>query len=647
MTFLVPEVHMINLPFLWFLSFFARIKAYRLHAACPHIFCTRIEVLDLDEYFTPNAHHCFRSYVMRLWERFLEKFPNGSWNLRYDGFLLDFSTKAKQELAIHFERLILLREVWRRHGPASRVYVIDSSHFKYLKSLASSSEFFKYPAAPLASQINIVLDNLFLYFSIAGRMMMMVAAIFYGCLRRDRYHSQRCTQIPFIWDAVNPSELTLDRNRRSFPWVVDGKYISPQDVLFILPRHASRKARPDLRSDNYLASTILELYRLIPIRILLGCLRELAMLVAKHALLSPRGLVAIQKADCLVRVIRLKPVIRHFRPTCYITSMSAMGSEDPSIVYMNSMGIRTVMYCYSATYCLPGDERCTCDFRAINFANVLASYLVVWHKDIQRFVQQHPQEKVRVKAIGPLMPGDESVFELPPHILRARLRITPPGKRDSLRYISLFDVAPKAGALKKSLGVYPNIYTEEYMYIFLRDMCRLLQDFDDIVLMFKPQRSLKEASFAYSNEFRQIVQGIEDHDRGYVLEDDINPWIPIAAADMCIAVPFTVPPLAGMQHGIPGLFHDPTGIARNHRYKAIAQYITHDYAQLRSKVEALCSHNPWGNGDREALWSQVREFIGERPGTNSTDSFRKFLSEIRQHRDLKSSKDVKHSIDHF
>jgi polysaccharide biosynthesis PFTS motif protein len=287
------------------------------------------------------------------------------------------------------------------------------------------------------------------------------------------------------------------------------------------------------------------------------------------------------------------------------------------------------MYSYSAAFHLPGDKRCACDFRASTFANVLASYLIVWHRDAQGFIQQHPQERAQVKAIGPLMAGDESVVELPPDILRARAGIIPSGRRHGLQYVSVFDVAPKVRDLKIFAGIYPSIYTEEYMYLFLRDMYRLLQDLGNIVLVFKPQRSLRDASLSYSNEFREVVHSINQSERGFVLDDAINSWVPIAVADLCIAVPFTVPPLSGMHYGIPGLFHDPTGFVHNHRYKAIPHCITHSYDQLRSEVRSLLLDSSRRNGRKEAIWSEAREFIGECPGTNSSDRFRKFLVELR------------------
>lgn len=629
MRLLVSEIHPVNLLLFWLLSFFMKVEAYRVHRMCPRILCRKIEVVDLSQHLSWNDTHCFHSHVMRLWEGLVEKFPGKHWTLRYCGQPLDFSTKAKQELAPYFERLMFLREVRRRREPASRVYIIDSLQFRYLKRLDPSADFFTYSSLAVISHLNVALDSLFAYLYNLAHLLLLLRPMLYGCLHRDRRHLRHTGGIPHIWDSADPGELTTDPNRRFFPWIVDGKHIGQEEVLFILPQDANRKARPDLHSSSYQAFTIPELYRLIPNRILLGCVRDLFVFMARYIVLAPKSLASIRKADYFARIMRLKPLVQHFGPACYVTSLSRMGNEDPATVYLNSIGVKTVMYSYAANGYLFGNGDCTCDFRDVYYAHILASRLVVWHKDFEEFIQRHPQEKLKIEAIGPLMSGEESVFESPPDLLRTTMGIRPPNDRDGLRYISCFDVAAKSTAFKLSNPFYPSPYTEEYSLAFLRDMMRLLEDFDNLALVFKPKRNLVGPTSSYASEFHDLLARLRNSGRGFVLDDDINPWVSIAVADLCIGMPFTSPVLAGMHYGIPGLFHDPTGVALHHRYQPITHYITHEYDQLRSKVRSLIFDNAQYNGDKEVIWSEARAFIGEYPGTNSSDRFRKFLSESR------------------
>jgi len=94
---------------------------------------------------------------------------------------------------------------------------------------------------------------------------------------------------------------------------------------------------------------------------------------------------------------------------------------------------------------------------------------------------------------------------------------------------------------------------------------------------------------------------------------------------LCIAMPFTSPPLAAMHYGIPGLFHDPTGIAAHHEYEGIEQFTSHDYEQLNSNVRSILYSASKGDADNVAIWRQASSLIGVEPGTNSSDRFRRFL----------------------
>ena len=625
MTLLVSEIHPFNLGIFWLLSLFLRVEAYRINPMCPSLLTRRIKAVDISQHLSWNNAHCFRSSVVQLWEELLTKFPEKDWNLRYRGMTLDFSTKAKQELISYFDQLMLLLMIQRQRSQDSKVYIVDSPQFRYLRNMDLSAKVYEYAVFPVFSTISVAIDLLYMYLSVVQRMVSLTGAMVYGIVRRDSHHPLRARTIPYIWDSINSNELSIDPQKRYFPWIVDGHQISMQDILFILPRGADKNARPNLYCTDYQAHTLLELYRIVPIRVLLGCIAAMIAIMAKQTLLWSGGTVSIQKAAYFVRMMRLVPITQSFRPSCYVTNISMMGNEEPATVLFNSLGLQTIMYSYSANAYLFGDENCSCDHRAPTFAHILVSHLLVWHQDFQGFIRQHPQDNTKVEAIGPLMSGDESVMELPQTQRRSGLDIKSANGRNGLSYVSFFDVAPPVNTLKIARNRYPEPSTEEYNVAFLEDMMRLLEDYDDLALIYKPQRSLVGSKFSYSEEFRGLLDRLESSDRGFILDDAINPWTPIAIADLCISMPFTPPSLAAMHYGIPGLFHDPTGMALRHRYQSISHLITHNYGELRSKVRSYISNGSRYNRDKEIIWSDARSFIGDRPGTSSSERFRNLL----------------------
>ena len=138
----------------------------------------------------------------------------------------------------------------------------------------------------------------------------------------------------------------------------------------------------------------------------------------------------------------------------------------------------------------------------------------------------------------------------------------------------------------------------------------------------------KGTQTAFIMEFRDLTEQMKDSGRGFIVDHDINPWVPIAMADLCIGMPFTSPPLAGMHYRIPGLFHDPTGVALHHKHQSLSHSITHDYEQLKSRVRSMAFESPRSDGNEELVWSETQEFTGGYPGTNSSDRFRDILCDI-------------------
>ncbi len=153
----------------------------------------------------------------------------------------------------------------------------------------------------------------------------------------------------------------------------------------------------------------------------------------------------------------------------------------------------------------------------------------------------------------------------------------------------------------------------------------LLSDFDQLVLLYKPKRRLTNGKCCYSSGTRELICEINNNPRAMVLDYDVNPWIPIALADLLISMPFESPSIAGIHYGKPAFFHDPTGIACKHRYQELSAYITHDYSQLKLLVDEFLNRKRRSTTDPEMTKANLADFTGPRPETNSSDRFRDFL----------------------
>jgi len=210
---LVSEINPVNLVLFWLLSFVMRVETYSIHRTCPKIISRRIALLDLDTYISWSDAPRFQSNAVALWERLLEKFPENRWTLRFGSHELDFATKAKQDLASHFERFLLLQEARRKIGLDSRVYLIESPQIRYLKKLDPSADFFDFPNLAGISRLNVILSQGFDFLFNLAQMCRLTQRILFSCLPSVDRQSRPVEPIPFLWDAVGTNELTLDADR--------------------------------------------------------------------------------------------------------------------------------------------------------------------------------------------------------------------------------------------------------------------------------------------------------------------------------------------------------------------------------------------------------------------------------------------------
>jgi len=567
----------------------------------------------------------FRSRVLEQWESTSKKIPRGDWNIKYRGLSLDFTTKANQSLAHDFERLLLFQRIAKQMMATSTVRIIECPQFRYFRKIDPSADFSSYPRLPIVSHANILFDFIFNYVFTLAQTLRLTKDLLFACLSKERIQSFSNQDIPLIWDAVDRYELTLDPKLRTFTWIVDGKEVSHDDVIFILPRNASRKSRPDIYQSDYRAYTTSEIYRQVPSRFLIRGAMDLTLYNVRSLFSRPNTFRSNELRVYFSAIVRMDPVIQCVKPACYITNVSRIAYEDPLIIYLNEIGVRTVLYSYSGNSHLFSDIKPDGDFRNITFANILASKLVVWNENYKDYALRHPQANTDIQVIGPLMDGDENVCRTKSVSLRSKIGIEETESRRHLRYISIFDIPAFSKSTSLDNSLFPYAYTEDYVLAFLKDIMKLWEECQDVSLVFKPKRDIASGQYSHNNEYLDIVETLRNSERAIIVSDTINPWLPVAISDLCIGMPFTSPSWAAMHYGIPGLFHDPAGIAAHHEYERIEQFTSHNYEQLNSKVRSILYSASTGDSDERAVWAQASNLIGVEPGTNSSDRFRRFL----------------------
>lgn len=622
-TLIVFKIHFFNLPLFFMLSPVYNIEIFELKFIPPWL-SKRFRVIDLKKYIDWLECFVLRSEAAGLWESISPLLTSHPWQITIEGSRINLSNKANQLLSREFERLFFAKIIAGRIGSrhSEKAYIVGSSRVDFIirhidiREL-EDVEIFNFPQIILLSVINIFLDKLEAY------ILNIIAALRYiwKCISEARHSLQVAGgRIKYIYDGISVKELFTDKNFRTFTWVIDEKIVRTNEILFLLPEANFQLygyPKSLFQRQSFCAIRRDALLGILSLRDRLKCIILLVKILLAN-FLSFSFLEAV-KFESSVKISVWHAVTRFLKPKVYITTISHMQVEDPAILYFNAKGIKTVMFFYGTNSYLFTKEATRCDFRMIGLFDFLSTNLVAWNNHYKDFIESHIQKKAAIQVIGPLMPGGEDVIG---YTKQRLCGIASVGYNPKFKYIVFFDCPPKSSQFN-IVTQFPVHNLKEYNYSFISDIGRLLELFRDVFFIFKPQRSLAGRIFDYSEDFLKSIDRMKKSNRFTMLDYNINPWIPIALADICISMPFESPNIAALHYGKPAIFHDPWDIAHYHRYGKIKNLISHDFNQLEGLVRGFL-YNPTVFKDIQRDMD-LSDFVGLEPGTNSSVKFREFL----------------------
>ncbi len=298
-----------------------------------------------------------------------------------------------------------------------------------------------------------------------------------------------------------------------------------------------------------------------------------------------------------------------------VTTCSTWTSTHPILTALRAAGVKTAIWDYSA-FAVPfhhhggkphhnhGGHRAVHEAERIY---VWSPHLAEWNAEN---LCHNPRNQL--VPVGPVMCGN------------ARLCLEKGWHSDGKFRIVIFDVSRVSGELEKKVG---SLYIPaEYHDSFWKHMQRLLQDFQDTVLVVKPKRSVQSRHHAFSPAFFEILEGREWGSLGRVelIEDDADPYLAIAKADIAIGMPLTSPIFAAWHFNRIGIFYDPFGIVGSHLYSEMGRYFCKSYQALNALVQEVRQDKQMGrvvNLPREMV-----SYVSPVPMENPQETLLKDLS---------------------
>lgn len=565
-------------PFNWPLAFAASLTgrvAYWRTEFLPQAMLRRFDFLDPAEHFTLDEWQDELEVAFTTWRRNLQASrPAFQLVRRVLSVEVDFSDNWLQWLAIQYEeRHLFLALAARSRGATTQVARSGMDTFFYDVGLPLNEK------SAATGQITAWLD----------RTWNSIVCLLYAarsCMAAIRSPRQPWPEsVDVLWNGISSSEYADADDRLDFSFLVQRNLVDPAQQLFFLPLPPGKAAAQRLERSG-------AQWRL---RGELGGTGAAGLTVAVIAWTALRELLRFGdpiRAAVSIRFVAIAAtwiaLQRRLKARLYLTSISMAWPEGPEVAALRAMGIVTVNWAYSGNIFRFAKDRPR--FRDLGLLRsiAVADELWVWNEEFRDWLEsRRTGAKRKVEIVGPVMAGDSRWLELAPAAARKRFGIDIAA---DARYVALFDVPTVNQAFRIRHGHGPTTAPLDMLSQLYVDIERLLSEHPTWRLILKPKRSFKDWTREYPESLRRLLQS-HSSARILLLDHQIDPYIPIAMADVSVGIPFTSPVMAALHSGRTGIFHDPLGQSMTFQPKAYQRLVTHDYAALVANIHASGNAN--------------------------------------------------------
>lgn len=290
-----------------------------------------------------------------------------------------------------------------------------------------------------------------------------------------------------------------------------------------------------------------------------------------------------------------------------ISSNSAFWPAPALLCLLNSLKVRTVTWFYSANQFESYPQHYRLSEKSLTWCISASQELLLWNglqkRNMARREIPLAGHKTVFHEVGPLMFGDskwlcKSVLEA-----RQEIGLSITGKK----IIGVFDMPTKVPAVRKRTGLGPLQNPDELPALLFRDLKEILRQHPDLLLLLKPKREFGGQDELVNHELDSLLaENSEFRQRGQILTMpfDIDPFIPIAVSDFCIAPPFSSPVLAAIQFSRPAVFYDSTNQLLCTMPEELGKLTVHGQEQLRKTISDWLA-NP------RAFWQTQHQAIAD------------------------------------
>ena len=348
--------------------------------------------------------------------------------------------------------------------------------------------------------------------------------------------------------------------------------------------------------------------------------------VLKHATLK----------QSFIQDIPLLDYFMHINAKILLTGQANGLYESPIVSLARGLGRKTVWWSYAAVGSKHIPNKLPYEYcnEQVEESITLSEEKWIWF-DIdklmlnKRSLNLAQEDQTKFVKLGPVMSGDSSWLQKVPY--QARRDYGFQGNPECKIWITIFDlpVAAKHWHDEHRWPVGP--VSKEMQFDFFRDISRLLDQFPEVGIIYKPKRPFpgknrykhKNKALFYSERFLDFISEKNKYavSRKLInLSNNVDPYIPIALGDHSIAMPYTSALLAFLSTERAGIYYDATSRVNQTYPSEIDEITVGGYNDLCKTVQKWLD----GSVDTPKPIKDLLRYEGD-PGNNFSDHLKQLL----------------------
>jgi hypothetical protein len=282
-----------------------------------------------------------------------------------------------------------------------------------------------------------------------------------------------------------------------------------------------------------------------------------------------KTLFKCQSAETLVAMlVRGLPVLAAARQAGVEVLIAGLDDgllEPPAMPLLAAAGVRTVMWQHALVGLTHAQPGVPFRHRTLEQAMLAAEVFCVWTPADRAMLKDRALAKMSalpdIRVTGPIMSGDARWLQRSKDQALTAARFDTQANR---KMIVLFDLPNFDPNFLRTLRIVINRVSEDAQNAFFQDLSVMLERFPEIDIAIKPKRG-DDRRIRKVETLQQLVDPAGRWMRSgriKLFEFNVDPYLPIAVADLCIGMPFTSPVAAAVNAGRAGLWYDPIGFVQ-------------------------------------------------------------------------------------